>query len=277
MRLPAALKLAFPARPPDADKRSVGTVAVFGGCRIYPHAPVVASLGARAAGAGLVRLVAPVESLACAGALVPEATFTPRSPRCEVPAADVLVIGMGLGRAARDLGRAAKLLSAPGRFVVDADALFALGASRPVEGREIVLTPHEGEAARLLGWSRDEVASRRLEAVRELAARYGATAVLKGRRTLVASADGKRIYENETGNPNMALGGMGDLLAGVLGARWAYLKGEAFLAAASAVWLHGAAADKVAAEGRDPSLANTAAAVGELRSALERRSSRLLR
>jgi len=270
MEIPVEIRGAFRARPLDADKKSVGTVAVAGGCGSFPHAPVVAALGARAAGAGLVRLVAPELSLACAGALVPEATFTCRTPRCELPAADVLVVGMGLGAAPRDVAWAARAISAPGRFVVDADALRALGSARPAQGRELVITPHEGEAARLLGWTRGRVRAERLAAVRELAARYGATAVLKGPRTLVASSDGSRIYENATGGPLMALGGMGDLLAGVVGARWAYLKGDPFLAAASAVWLHGAASDRVGAAGRDPSLANTAAAVGELRAALDR-------
>ncbi|MBO6066661.1 MAG: bifunctional ADP-dependent NAD(P)H-hydrate dehydratase/NAD(P)H-hydrate epimerase, partial [Kiritimatiellae bacterium] len=67
----------------------------------------------------------------------------------------------------------------------------------------------------------------------------------------------------------MALGGMGDLLAGAIGARWAYLRGDAFTAAASAVWLHGAASDGLVASGGDPSIVNTAAAMGSLRVRLE--------
>ena len=86
------------------------------------------------------------------------------------------------------------------------------------------------------------------------------------------SADGARVYENATGNPYMALGGMGDLLAGVVGARWAYLKGDPFLAAAASVWLHGAASDALVADDGDPSLANTAARIGSLRVHLERGS-----
>jgi NAD(P)H-hydrate repair Nnr-like enzyme with NAD(P)H-hydrate dehydratase domain len=70
----------------------------------------------------------------------------------------------------------------------------------------------------------------------------------------------------------MAMGGMGDLLAGALGARWAYLKGDAFLAAASTVWLHSSASDRVVEEGTDPSIVNTAAAIGSLRVKLERES-----
>jgi hypothetical protein len=136
-------------------------------------------------------------------------------------------------------------------------------------GQEVILTPHEGEAARLLGWKREKVAAERESAAFEIASRYGATVVLKGRGTFVVSADGARKYINTTGNPCMALGGMGDLLAGVIGARWAYLKCDAFLAAASSVWLHGAAADCAVASGREPSISNTAAEVGALRIRLD--------
>jgi NAD(P)H-hydrate epimerase len=78
------------------------------------------------------------------------------------------------------------------------------------------------------------------------------------------------VYENSTGNPFMALGGMGDLLAGVIGARWAYLKGDPFVAAASSVWLHGAASDRLVENGGDPSIVNTAGVIGSLRVALDR-------
>ena len=106
-------------------------------------------------------------------------------------------------------------------------------------------------------------------AAREIALRYGATVVLKGPRTLVVSADGGRVFENPAGNPFMAVGGMGDLLAGVIGARWAYLKGDPFIAAASAVWLHSAASDVLVAAARDPSIANTAAEIGSMRVRIE--------
>ena len=139
----------------------------------------------------------------------------------------------------------------------------------PASGQELVLTPHEGEAERLLGWSRGKVAADRALAAREIALRYGATVALKGPRTLVVSADGKRVFENPAGNPYMAVGGMGDLLSGVIGARWAYLKGDPFIAVASAVWLHSAASDALVAAARDPSIANTAAEIGSMRVRLE--------
>lgn len=278
MRPPQELQVAFVARPLDANKYTVGTVTVVGGSGHFQHAPVIAALGARAAGAGLVQLVVPDASRIAAGVLVPEATFTKLMPTCVPPKADVTVVGMGLGTGASSQVLVSRLLSgSTGRFVIDADALTILSiwygkndGYDPAEGQELVMTPHEGEAARLLGWKREKVSEDRLAAARAIAERYGATVVLKGARTLVVSADGARTYENATGNPFMALGGMGDLLAGVIGARWAYLKGDAFTAAAASVWLHGAASDETVAAARDPSIVNTAAALGSLRVRLDR-------
>ena len=219
MEMPKEIAGGFRARPRDAHKRSVGTVTVVGGSHGFPHAPVIAGLGARAAGAGLVRLVVPTESRCAAGALLPEATVSDLGG--EIPHSDVAVVGPGLG-----LGEAARLavrglLSGGGRLVVDADALTHLaaicgdGGDRD-GGAELILTPHEGEAARLLGVDCAEVSSGRIAAAKEIARRYRATVVLKGPGTLVVSPGGERVYENPTGNPFMALGGMGDLLSGVV-------------------------------------------------------------
>jgi len=276
-RPPEELDGAFKMRPADANKRTVGTVAVVGGSERFPNAPAIAGLGARAAGAGLVQLVVPAATRAAAAALVPEATFSRLSARLSPPKADVVVVGMGLGLSDVAETTLRRLLSGEaGRFVVDADALTIVaswhlhtGGYAAAEGRELVFTPHEGEAARLLGCDAAHVKANRREAAVEIAARYGATCVLKGPNTIVVSADGRCVYENATGNPFMALGGMGDLLAGVIGARWAYLKGDAFLAAASSAWLHGAASDSIVAESGDPSLAATAARIGGMRVALD--------
>ena len=278
MNTPKELAQAFRKRPLDANKRTVGTVTVVGGSAHYVHAPVIAGLGARAAGAGLVHLVVPDASRIAAGALVPEATFLKLTSTCVPPKADVTVMGMGLGTGISSELIVSRLLSGSnGRFVLDADALGILASwygrtdgYDPAKGQELILTPHEGEAARLLGWKAERVSSDRLAAAREIVDRYGATVVLKGAHTLVVSSDGSRVYENMAGNPFMALGGMGDLLAGVIGARWAYLKGDPFLVAASSVWLHAAASDEVVADAQDPSIANTAARIGSLRVRLER-------
>lgn len=275
--IPEALKGAFKAREVSANKYSVGTVTVVGGSGHYINAPVMAGLGARVAGAGLVQLVVPDASRIAAGIHVPEATFTKLTATCVPPKADAYVIGMGLGVSVSTEVVVSRLLSgSKGRFVLDADALAILAGwygktdgYDPASGQEIVLTPHEGEAAKLLGWKKEDVVKDRLATAKAIVDRYGATVVLKGAKTLVVSSDGKRVYENGTGNPFMALGGMGDLLAGIIGARWAYLKTDPFLAAASGVWLHGLASDGVVAGKKDPSIANTAAEAGALRVQLD--------
>lgn len=277
MNLPEELKGAFRARERTANKYSVGTVTVVGGSGRFLHAPIIAGLGARAAGAGLVQLVVPDASRIAAGVHLPEATFTKLTSTCVPPKADVTVVGMGLGVSVSTEVIVSRLLSgSEGRFVIDADALTILAnwygrtdGYDPAKGQELILTPHEGEAARLLGWTKEEIKADRLKAARAIVERYGATVVLKGAHSLVVSSDGERVYENKTGNPFMAMGGMGDLLAGVVGARWAYLKGDPFDALTSAVWLHGAASDELVSSGDDPSIVNTARKIGALRVRLD--------
>ena len=138
------------------------------------------------------------------------------------------------------------------------------------EGQTLILTPHAGEAARLLACKTADINADRMSAAKRIVERYHAICVLKGHNTIVASPDG-RTYICEAGNPFMAMGGMGDLLSGVIAARWSYIK-DAFLAACSAVWLHAAASDALvtAEPPDDPSIINTAAKIGSLRVFLER-------
>ena len=280
MKEPDFVKDSFPARPEDAHKYSVGTVTVVGGSSRFVHAPVICGLGARAAGAGLIHLVVPDASRIAAGALVPEATFMKQTATCVPPKADATVIGMGLGVTQTAEMLVSRLLSGSrGRFVIDADALTILSRwyakasnALPVtEGQSIILTPHAGEAARLLACRPEEIQQDRLAAARRIVERYHGLCVLKGAHTVVAATDG-RTYVCEAGNPFMAMGGMGDLLSGVIAARWAYLKDD-FLAARAAVWLHAAASDALVEREVpvDPSVANTAAQIGSLRVALARR------
>ncbi len=288
--MPRQLAGSFPARPVDSNKYSVGVVTVVGGSHRYNHAPVIAGLGARAAGAGLVQLVVPDASRIAAGALLPEATFTKQTPACVPPRADVTAIGMGLGSTPNAEMLVTRLLSgSAGRFVLDADALTVLAnwyARKPnalpvTEGQTIVLTPHAGEAARLLACGADDVQRDREAAVRQIVDRYHAVVVLKGPHTLVAAPGMDDVFRCEAGNPFMAMGGMGDLLSGILAARWAYLarrgagaseRERAFLAASSAVWLHAVASDTLvnADPPGDPSIECTAHVVASLRVRLER-------
>ena len=177
MQIPDQIAAAFPKRPVESHKYSVGVVTVVGGSIRYTHAPVIAGLGARVGGAGLVQLVVPEVSRIAAGALVPEATFTKLTPDCVPPRADVSVIGMGLGSTPNAEMLVSRLLSgSAGRFVLDADALTVLanwyaqkaGTLPVTEGQTVVLTPHAGEAARLLACSAEDVQHDRMAAVRQI-------------------------------------------------------------------------------------------------------------
>ena len=175
----------------------------------------------------------------------------------------VAVIGPGLSRQkeTQEIVRAfAQDLPCPAVF--DADALFALGNTEanpePVEQIKkskypVVFTPHPGEMARLMGITSEEVQKNRVAWVLEGAKKWQVIMVLKGAKTLVATPEGK-LYVNPTGNPGMATGGSGDVLAGMIGAFLAQgIKGEQ--AAALAVYVHGLAGDFAAAEKSQTSLA----------------------
>ncbi len=284
------LAKAFPKRRDDLHKYSAGTVTVVGGSSRFIHAPVLSALGARSAGAGLIQLVVPDASRIAAGALVPEATFTKQTPTCVPPRADVTAIGMGLSATQIAEMLVSRLLSgSAGHFVLDADALTILAnwyaaqqnALPVTDGQTLVITPHAGEAARLLACTPEEIQNDRTGAIRQIVERYHAVTVLKGARTLVAAPGMNDIYQCEAGNPFMALGGMGDLLSGVIAARWARLVKDnpsadkiqtAFTAACSSVWLHAKSSDDIISANPpgDPSVQNTAAKIASLRVQLER-------
>ena len=278
MKVPDLISDTFPIRPSDSNKYSVGTVTIVGGCGRFLHAPSICGLGARAAGAGLIHLVVPDAARIAAGALVPEATFMKQTATCVPPKADSMVIGIGLGVTQTSEMLVSRLLSgSKGNFVLDADALTILSnwyaqkqENLPVtDGQTLILTPHAGEAARLLACKSADILNDRISAAKRIVERYHVICVLKGANTIVASPDG-RTYLCEAGNPFMAMGGMGDLLSGVIAARWAYIK-DPFLAACSSVWLHASASDALvnAQPPVDPSIVNTAAKIGSLRVALE--------
>ncbi|HOM58997.1 MAG TPA: NAD(P)H-hydrate dehydratase [Kiritimatiellia bacterium] len=279
----------FPRRQWSAHKGTCGHVAVIGGAAGMPGAPVLAALGAVRSGAGLVSLAVPPQSAAVAAAWVPEAMChtldVPRgviSPHAlaagfsGLDACKVVIAGPGLTRHEEAGRTVAQLLeTGPDRLLLDADGLNALAdlfhaGWRPRARQDLLLTPHPGEAARLLGLSVAAVEADRVAAVRLLAERYRAVVVLKGAGTLVCAPDG-RPWLNRTGNPGMASGGMGDLLAGMVAALWAQGL-DPVQAACTAVWAHGAAGDEAAWEEGRTALSATrlAAALGSVYGELER-------
>ncbi|MBR7181004.1 MAG: NAD(P)H-hydrate dehydratase [Kiritimatiellae bacterium] len=284
---PETLAGAFPPRDARMHKYSAGSVAVVGGSDAFPNAPALAALGARSAGAGMVRIASVDGTRAAAACLVPEATFVPGFPDVapRLPRVDAAAVGMGLGSSAERIVRSV-LSCGSVNAVLDADALSAIADAErsgrpilPAPGCTAVLTPHSAEAAKLLGCTSAEIDAGRDAAAEEIRRRFRATVVLKGPGTIVLSEDGKWKFVSDRGNPFMALGGMGDLLSGAIAARWARLvrsgmsaAAAAPLAAAAAVWLHSAAADSLVCADSpvEPSAANTAARMASMRIALER-------
>ena len=164
--------------------------------------------------------------------------------------ADVLVVGPGLGQSPWSMQLLQLALASGKPIVLDADALNLLATGMLADrgllaGR--VLTPHPGEAARLLGCTVAQVQADRFAAVSALQQRYGGVVILKGNGSLIA--DGESLLLSDYGNPGMASGGMGDVLSGVLGALLAQHLPPVG-AAALGVCLHGAAADIAAGEGQ---------------------------
>ena len=165
-----------------------------------------------------------------------------------VEAADVLVVGPGLGQAAWGRSLLSAVANARQAQVWDADALNLLAAGQVSLPAGAVLTPHPGEAARLLGCSAAQVQADRPQAAKELARRYQAIIVLKGAGSLIAAPDG-RLAVCSNGHPAMAGAGFGDVLAGLIGALLAQGL-PAYAAACLAVWLHARAGEQLAGHGR---------------------------
>ncbi|HSG89002.1 MAG TPA: NAD(P)H-hydrate dehydratase [Pseudomonadales bacterium] len=249
--------LTLPRRARDAHKGAFGHVLVAGGDLGTGGAVIMAAEAALRSGAGLVSAATRGEHLAPLLARLPEVMVGPVATRAELAPllarATVVVLGPGLGTHPWGEQLFDAVLEAEGPRVVDADALNLL-ARRGGRRDDWVLTPHPGEAARLLGTDTATIADDRFAAVQALQTRYGGVVVLKGSGTLVADAHGVALCAY--GNPGMASGGMGDVLAGIVGGLVA--QGLSPSAAAHlGVCLHGAAADTAAAEHGERALVAT--------------------
>jgi len=247
----------LPARPDTAHKGDFGFAVFAAGSLGMCGAGALSSYAALRAGCGKVTWIHPGKAQARPAW---EVMTLPVGGRAfgeedadEVTAflqrADVFCLGPGLGRNPGTFAFVRKVLNdirVP--FVLDADGLMAY-AGRPEDipgGYRGILTPHEGEAAALLGKAVPEVRADREGAVLELAERSGCVSVLKGHETLIS--DGSEVWRNHTGNAGMATAGSGDVLTGILGGLLA--QGMTITAASLAgVCLHGAAGDLAAEEG----------------------------
>ncbi|MFJ1783402.1 NAD(P)H-hydrate dehydratase [Streptomyces anulatus] len=229
----------LPVPGPESDKYRRGVVGVVAGSERYPGAAVLAVAGALRGGAGAVRYVGPGADAVIARH--PEA-LVHAGPPSEAGRVQAWVVGPGLGDGRSAEAAVADVLAADVPVLVDADGLRLLDAETVrTRTAPTVLTPHAGEAAALLGTAREEVEAGRLAAVRELAARYRATVLLKGSTTLIAEARDTPVRVNPTGTSWLATAGSGDVLSGLTGSLLA--AGLAARDAASVgAYLHGLAA-----------------------------------
>jgi NAD(P)H-hydrate epimerase len=265
----SAKAIAEKPRDVNSNKGKFGHVLVVGGSYGTAGAPSMASLAAMRTGAGLVTAAVPRSIVSDVTRVAPELMMAPLKEGAEGAASmenladggleaviqqkriSVVAVGPGLSTKgevsafARDLVARVKV-----PMVVDADALNAFdgrAAELKGDGRVLVLTPHPGEMARLVGMTIKEVEADRVGLARRFATEHKLTLVLKGWRTLVAHPDG-RVAVNTSGNPAMAKGGSGDILTGIVAAMLAQYAGsgeaeDVAKAVEAAVYLHGLAAD----------------------------------
>lgn len=247
---PGVLADWLPRRPRDAHKGHFGHVLVIGGDQGMGGAARLAGEAALRVGAGLVSVATHPSHVAAILAARPElmchGVTEPAALVALLARATVVAAGPGLGHSAWARGLLAAVLESGLPCVLDADALNLL-AEAPQRSDRWVLTPHPGEAARLLGSDSGAVQDDRPAAVRALRARYGGVAVLKGAGTLVCGA-GAPLWLCDRGNPGMATGGMGDVLTGII-AGFAAQLGDLERAACAGVLVHALAADDAATGG----------------------------
>lgn len=232
-------------RVKNSHKGDYGSVAVIGGTDGMIGASILAARAALISGAGRVTLECRAEHAPHVDMVYPEIMFATKPVNLED--FDALVLGCGLGTSAEAKARVIEALNCQKPLILDADALNIIAADIKLQDMVLarraptVLTPHPGEAARLLRRDTAGVTADRVAACRELAVQTGAIVVLKGAGTVI-SMRSSRTWINPTGSPMLATGGSGDVLAGMIGAMFAqgYDMVESVLAA---VYFHGLSAE----------------------------------
>ena len=253
----------FTPRPADSHKGTYGRLLTICGSYGMAGAALLCARAALRSGVGLLTVALPERVYPLLASAIPEALFLPlpdtdegkvsaqaTEPLCKaVCGTSAVVMGPGLGTGEEVTAVVRRVLQESRcPVVLDADGINAITPHILVEETvlaPLILTPHPGEMARLLGVSINYVQSHRREIVRRFVDEYGVTLVLKGHHTLIG-APGKPLMENPTGNPGMATGGSGDVLAGMIGALVAQGM-TPYDAAVCGAYLHGTAGDRVAA------------------------------
>jgi NAD(P)H-hydrate epimerase len=240
-----------PTRSVGTHKGTYGHVGIIAGSVGYHGASVLAARGAQRAQPGLITLHIQEGAYHPVASQLQAVMVSPWKPGADFSSYTAILLGPGL--AAADLPTEVKKLTAdlwlhsPVPIIVDASALAWVPPGGVPENSVRLITPHPGEAARLLGTTSKAVQSDRLKGLRELSKRYGNTwVVLKGHQTLIGQSNGD-VYVNSSGNPHLAQGGSGDLLSGYLVGLLAQLalQHDPLTAIRYAVWQHGAAADRL--------------------------------
>jgi len=252
---------ALPRRRRAAHKGDFGRVVLVGGGVGMPGAMRLAGEACLRVGAGLVTVAVAPENVAAIAAGRPELICLSLSEMAvleeAVSRADVLAVGPGMGRTPWAVSALDIVLRADKPVVVDADALNLIAEGKARARDNWILTPHPGEAGRLLGVQTDEIQKDRLTALDRLTGRYGGTVVLKGAGTLVCSRH-RTPALCERGNPGMASAGMGDVLTGTIAGILAQC-GDPWLAAKVGVLVHAMAGDSAARTGERGLLASDVA------------------
>lgn len=248
----------FEKRKDNVNKGSNGSLALIGGTLTMQGSLLLAGESALKSGCGKVFLFFVSSPPEAALSFCPELmTRTAASFLKAPPSLTAWALGCGLGTSEESRNLFLSILTQAKKSVLpavlDADALNLIAAlpNPPQLGGHIVLTPHSGEAARLLDTTVEEIQADREGSVRALSQRFKATVVLKGPHTLIVAQGEKEIYRNPTGNAALATAGTGDVLTGVIGS----LMAQGFpplVAAKAGVFLHGLAADGLVARGIGP-------------------------
>ncbi len=256
------IRTLLPPRSPEAHKGDFGRVVIVAGSLGMSGAAALSARAALRAGAGLVTVATPQSVQPVVAGLGSEFMTVPLADEDGCVAtqaidrvldlhADVVAVGPGLGAGPEVAAFVRALLDrSEAPLILDADALNACAGEPAVlvgrEDRPVIITPHPGEMARLIGCATEDVQANRVGVASEFAARHAVTVVLKGYRTIIATPAGE-VFVNPTGSPGMATPGSGDVLTGMLAAALAQLL-DPVTACQLAVYLHGAAGELAEAD-----------------------------
>ena len=250
------LQSALPVRAVDAHKGTSGSVAIIGGDDGMVGAPLLAARAALLSGAGRIYAAMLCDTAPVVDLLHPEIMMRKPDTLATLAQLDAVAIGPGLGQADAAITELTFWLTQACPLVLDADALNLIAIHHPLaellksRRASTVITPHVGEAARLMDVSMVAIQNQRVESAVRLAQSLQVICVLKGAGTVIAEQDGGYCV-NRTGNPALATGGTGDVLTGVIASLIAQGVAPA-LAAKLGVYVHGAAADALVAHGLGP-------------------------